>query len=120
MVSTRTPSQSVPPSETHEVTNQVPPLVDYDAADDAALLSGLRAQGAGWAEDDLHRLGRLDELLASGNLDSLLRSLGRFSEKLTVFVDDWQGASIFHHFVHHFVKWHTARNSGFTWQYRIA
>ena len=26
----------------------------------------------------LHRLGRLDELLAGGQLDSLLRSLGRF------------------------------------------
>ena len=32
----------------------------------------------------LHRLGRLDELLASGQLDSLLQSLGRFSEKLAV------------------------------------
>ena len=31
----------------------------------------------------LHRLGRLDELVASGQLDSLLRSLGRFSEKLS-------------------------------------
>ena len=28
----------------------------------------------------LCRLGRLDELLASGQLDSLLQSLGRFSE----------------------------------------
>ena len=27
----------------------------------------------------LHRLGRLDELLASGQLDSLIQSLGRFS-----------------------------------------
>ena len=32
----------------------------------------------------LHRLGRLDELLANGQLDSLIQSLGRFSEKLTV------------------------------------
>ncbi|MGC9159759.1 MAG: hypothetical protein ACP5FH_12310, partial [Terracidiphilus sp.] len=32
----------------------------------------------------LHRLGRLDELLASGQLDSLLQSLGRFSEKFAV------------------------------------
>ena len=30
------------------------------------------------------RLGRLDELLASGELDRLLRSLGRFSEKYSV------------------------------------
>ena len=32
----------------------------------------------------LFRLGRLDELLASGQLDSLIQSLGRFSEKLAV------------------------------------
>jgi Transposase DDE domain len=32
----------------------------------------------------LHRLGRLDELLSTGQLDSLLASLGRFSEKYTV------------------------------------
>jgi len=32
----------------------------------------------------LHRLGRLDELLTSGQLDSLLQSLGRFSENLTI------------------------------------
>ncbi len=32
----------------------------------------------------LLRLGRLDELLASGRLDSLIQSLGRFSEKLAV------------------------------------
>jgi transposase len=32
----------------------------------------------------LLRLGRLDELLASGQLDSLIQSLGRFSEKLAV------------------------------------
>ena len=32
----------------------------------------------------LFRLGRLDQLLASGQLDSLIQSLGRFSEKLSV------------------------------------
>ena len=32
----------------------------------------------------LHRLGRLDQLLATGQLDSLIQSLGRFSEKLAV------------------------------------
>ena len=32
----------------------------------------------------LLRLGRLDELLASGQLESLIQSLGRFSEKLSV------------------------------------
>ena len=32
----------------------------------------------------LLRLGRLDELLATGKLDALIRSLGRFSEKLAI------------------------------------
>jgi len=43
---------------THEVTNQVPPLVDHDVAADRALLDGLRREGAGWAEPELHELGR--------------------------------------------------------------
>jgi hypothetical protein len=32
----------------------------------------------------LFRLGRFDQLLASGQLDALIRSPGRFSEKLAV------------------------------------
>jgi putative acyl-CoA dehydrogenase len=44
---------------THEVTNQVPPLVDYDAADDPALLDGLAREGGGWAAEEVHELGRL-------------------------------------------------------------
>ncbi|MCQ4199702.1 DNA alkylation response protein [Streptomyces sp. NPDC060311] len=42
---------------THDVTNQPPPLPPYDASDDAALLAGVRREGAGWAEDGLRRLG---------------------------------------------------------------
>jgi putative acyl-CoA dehydrogenase len=44
---------------THEVTNQPPVLADYDVAQDQALLSGLHAFGAGWAEPELHEVGRL-------------------------------------------------------------
>jgi putative acyl-CoA dehydrogenase len=44
--------------DTHDVVNQVPPLVDHDVADDAALLAGLEREGAGWYAEDLHRLGR--------------------------------------------------------------
>jgi putative acyl-CoA dehydrogenase len=43
---------------THDVTNQAPPLTPYDASEDTALLEGLRREGAGWAEEDLRRLGR--------------------------------------------------------------
>ncbi|WP_435612490.1 DNA alkylation response protein [Streptomyces sp. bgisy159] len=43
---------------THDVSNQPPPFAPYDAAEDAALLEGLRREGAAWAEEDLRRLGR--------------------------------------------------------------
>ncbi|MFI8966091.1 acyl-CoA dehydrogenase family protein [Streptomyces sp. NPDC053493] len=42
---------------THEVTNQVPPLTDYDVSADPALLEALRREGAGWAEADVRELG---------------------------------------------------------------
>ncbi|MCU1600138.1 MAG: Acyl-CoA dehydrogenase, C-terminal domain [Frankiales bacterium] len=44
-------------ASTHDVTNQAPPLVGHDLAEDAALLSGLEREGAGWYADDLHRVG---------------------------------------------------------------
>ncbi len=42
----------------------------------------------------LHRLGRLDQLVASGQLDGLLASLGRFSEKYAVLGAHLHGDSI--------------------------
>ncbi|MEU6357824.1 DNA alkylation response protein [Streptomyces sp. NPDC047072] len=53
MVSTSTPQGHA----THDVTNQAPPLAPYDASDDPVLLEGLRREGAGWAEEDIRRLG---------------------------------------------------------------
>lgn len=44
---------------THEVTNQVPPLIDYDAADYPAILEALHREGADHALDDLHDVGLL-------------------------------------------------------------
>jgi putative acyl-CoA dehydrogenase len=44
---------------THEVLNQVSPLAGYDVADDTALIDGLRREGGGWAEAELHELGTL-------------------------------------------------------------
>ncbi|MEA2689947.1 MAG: putative acyl-CoA dehydrogenase [Candidatus Eremiobacteraeota bacterium] len=47
-----------PTDSTHEVANQPPPLAGYDvAAQDVALLEGVRREGAGWDEDRLHALG---------------------------------------------------------------
>jgi transposase len=45
----------------------------------------------------LHRLGRLDELLANGQLDALIQSLSRFSDKLAVLGAHAQGDSIVTH-----------------------
>ncbi|MEU3510269.1 acyl-CoA dehydrogenase family protein [Streptomyces longwoodensis] len=55
MVQTPAPPQ---PYATHVVGNQPPPLAPYDASEDAALLEGLRREGAGWAEEGIRRLGR--------------------------------------------------------------
>ncbi|MEV1065826.1 acyl-CoA dehydrogenase family protein [Streptomyces sp. NPDC050263] len=61
--SSETPaSQTQPSYVTHDVVNQPPPLAPYDASEDAALLEGLRREGAGWAEPDVRRIG----LLAGG------------------------------------------------------
>ncbi|WP_028649362.1 acyl-CoA dehydrogenase family protein [Nocardiopsis sp. CNT312] len=42
---------------THEVFNQAPPLGDHSAAEDPALLEGLRREGAGWAEAEVRAVG---------------------------------------------------------------
>ncbi len=45
---------------THEVTNQPPPLVEFDVyAEDAALVEGVARYGGGGATDSLQALGRL-------------------------------------------------------------
>jgi putative acyl-CoA dehydrogenase len=44
---------------THEVFNQVPPLVGADISTHAALLEGLHREGAGWAEPELRELGAM-------------------------------------------------------------
>lgn len=55
---------TLPSTTTHEVTNQVPPLV-WDASADPALLEGLQREGAGWATDDVRQLG-----LAAGSAEA--------------------------------------------------
>jgi putative acyl-CoA dehydrogenase len=47
------------PASTHNVVNQVPPLVGHDAAEDPVLLEGVRREGAEWYLADLHHVGRL-------------------------------------------------------------
>ncbi|CAG9225023.1 Putative acyl-CoA dehydrogenase AidB [Paraburkholderia sabiae] len=46
------------PGMTHEVTNQVPPLANYNLfSSDAALVSGVEREGAGWHRETLTRDG---------------------------------------------------------------
>jgi putative acyl-CoA dehydrogenase len=56
-------------TRTHEVLNQPPPLVDYDVfASDRALVDAVTREGAQWATDRLHVVGRIagGEALAWG------------------------------------------------------
>src|SRR4026208_305735 len=59
---------------THEVTNQVPPLVDHDVAAHPPPPEGLEREGAGWATDELHALGR-----RAGSAEA--QEWGRLAEK---------------------------------------
>jgi putative acyl-CoA dehydrogenase len=44
---------------THDVTNQVPPLIGADITTHPALIEGLHREGGGWAEGEVRALGRL-------------------------------------------------------------
>jgi putative acyl-CoA dehydrogenase len=44
---------------THDVTNQVPPLIGRDITTHPALVEGLRREGADWAEHEVRELGAL-------------------------------------------------------------
>ncbi|MEU8901515.1 acyl-CoA dehydrogenase family protein [Nocardia sp. NPDC048505] len=56
---------------THAVTNQVPPLTDYDAAEQPVILEALQRAGAGHALDELHEIGRLAGSAAAQELGDL-------------------------------------------------
>ncbi|MDR6173020.1 putative acyl-CoA dehydrogenase [Nocardioides zeae] len=60
---------------THEVLNQAPPLEGHDTAHDPALLAGIEREGAGWALDEIHELGRL-----AGTAEA--REWGRLAERV--------------------------------------
>ncbi|MEV6275338.1 acyl-CoA dehydrogenase family protein [Nocardia sp. NPDC051832] len=56
---------------THAVTNQVPPLVGYDLAEQPVLLEALARAGAEHALDELHAIGRLAGSAAAQELGDL-------------------------------------------------
>ena len=56
---------------THEVTNQVPPIVGRDISTSAALFEGLEREGAGWAADEVRELallGNSEHMQTAGRL----------------------------------------------------
>lgn len=61
---------------THEVTNQVPPLVGHDVAAYPPLLESLAREGAAWATEEVHALGR-----RAGSAEA--QEWGRLAEKNT-------------------------------------
>ena len=80
---------------THEVTNQVPPLIDYDAADYPAILEALHREGADHALDELHDVGLRAggaEALAWGDLAEahppVLKTHDRYGHRIDEVVYD--------------------------------
>ncbi len=75
---------------THRVTNQPPPLLDYDVmAADAALRDAVTREGAGWATERLHALGRAvgsARVIEAGFLANehppRLRTVDRFGQRI--------------------------------------
>ncbi|HEX3542299.1 MAG TPA: acyl-CoA dehydrogenase family protein [Acidimicrobiales bacterium] len=75
---------------THQVTNQPPPLENYDLfRQDGPLVEGVAREGAAWAEGDLHRLGERagsSEAIAWGAAANawppVLRSHDRFGNRI--------------------------------------
>nr|WP_067508501.1 hypothetical protein [Actinoplanes sp. TFC3] len=72
--------------DTHEVVNQPPPLVGYEVAADSALLEAVAREGAGWAADDLHRLGKRAEAQQwadeANRYDPRLRTHDRYGHRI--------------------------------------
>jgi putative acyl-CoA dehydrogenase len=76
--------------ETHSVTNQPPPLADYDLfSADSALKSAVAAEGADWAADSLEAFGRrlgTAEALALGDLANrnppILHTFDRYGHRI--------------------------------------
>ena len=66
---------------THEVSNQAPPLVDYNVFDaDRTLVESIRREGAEWAEA---RVSAVGELAGSGHTIELGRQANENPPKLT-------------------------------------
>ena len=52
-------------SDTHVVTNQVPPLADWNPATSPVLIEALIREGGGWGLDEVTELGALSGAAAT-------------------------------------------------------
>ena len=93
---------------THEVTNQVPPLVGHDAADVPVLLEAVVREGAEWAIDELHQLGQLAGSAAAQELGRLaeahppvLRTHDRYGNR----IDEVDYDPSYHQLMTEAVRW---------------
>jgi putative acyl-CoA dehydrogenase len=95
--------------ETHQVLNQPPPLVDYDAfLADAALLEGVRREGAGWAEPLLHEVGRaagsaeaIELGFAANSHPPVLRTHDRYGHR----IDEVEFHPTWHELLERAIRW---------------
>ena len=77
------PRQPTAELATHQVTNQPPPLADYNLYDeDIALREALAREGAGWAEDKVRALGAE---LGTAHVAELGEQANRFTPELKTF-----------------------------------
>ncbi|HEV7203005.1 MAG TPA: acyl-CoA dehydrogenase family protein [Jatrophihabitans sp.] len=74
---------------THDVTNQVPPIVGHDISTQPALFEGLHREGAGWAEAEVRELallGNSEEMQLAGRLANehppVLRTHDRYGNRV--------------------------------------
>ena len=77
------PRQPISVFDSHEVTNQPPPVADYNQFEsDAVLRAALEREGAGWAADRLCAFGRLT---GSEQVAELARAANRHPPELRLF-----------------------------------
>ena len=77
------PRDPISQLDTHEVTNQPPPLVDYNLYDDDPVLrEALHREGGGWAEEKVRAFGAV---LGSEHSLALGEAANRFAPELRAF-----------------------------------
>jgi putative acyl-CoA dehydrogenase len=117
-----TPLQPLLTLATHEVTNQPPPLPEYNLYDSDPILRGaMEREGAGWATGKAQALGHL---LGSERVADLARAANRYPPELQSFdrfghrIDEVQYHPAYHELMNlakinevHSIAW-TAKQSG--------